>query len=221
MAKMSNMEETTSREQILTKIRNALIDKSDMPYPEADLSRPVMHQPDLEQGLEVIFAQELIKTKGNFIYCENEIQFIEYLKTLISENEWTPIWTQSRKIQQLLGAGEINFTTEPAEKSVLLVGLSPAEKLIAQTGTIVLSDLATGSRSAIALPDIQLVMAYASQVVLSLKDALRDLKLTYPDRLPTQLTFVTGPSRTADIEKTLVMGAHGPKSLYLFLIDDI
>lgn len=215
------MKETTSREQILTKIRNALIDKSEMPYPDADLSRPVMHQPDLDQGLEVVFAQELIKAKGNFIYCENEIQFIEYLKSLISEKEWPLIWTRSSKIQQLLEAGKINFTTEPAEKLVSLVGLSPAEKLIAQTGTIVLSDQVAGSRSAIALPDIQLVMAYASQVVLSLKEALRDLKLAYPDRLPTQITFVTGPSRTADIEKTLVMGAHGPKTLYLFLIDDI
>ncbi|MBZ0243807.1 MAG: lactate utilization protein [Bacteroidales bacterium] len=218
---MSKMEETTSREQILTKIRNALIDKSDMPYPDADLSRQLLHQPDLEQGLEVVFAQELIKSKGNFIYCENEIQFIEYLKSLLSEKAWDPVWTRSSKIQQLLEAGKVNFTTEPTEKSSSLVGISPAEKLIAQTGTILLSDQSAGSRSAIALPDIQLVMAYASQVVLSLKDALRDVKLAYPDRLPTQLTFVTGPSRTADIEKTLVMGAHGPKSLYLFLIDDI
>lgn len=218
---MSTMEETTSREQILTKIRNALIDKSDMPYPDAELSRPVLYQPNLDQGLEVIFAQELIKAKGNFIYCENEIQFIEFLKSLISEKEWPAIWTKSNKMKQLLEAGQISFTMEPPEKVDSLVGLSPAEKLIAQTGTIVLSDTNSGSRSAIALPDVQLIMAYASQVVLSLKEALRDLKLSYPDKLPTQITFVTGPSRSADIEKTLVMGAHGPKALYLFLIDDI
>lgn len=215
------MEETTSREQILTKIRNALIDKSDMPYPDAELNRPVLHQPNLDQGLEVIFAQELIKAKGNFIYCENEIQFIEFLKSLISEKEWPAIWTKSNKIKQLLEAGQVSFTMEPPEKVDSLVGLSPAEKLIAQTGTIVLSDTNSGSRSAMALPDVQLIMAYASQVVLSLKEALRDLKLSYPDKLPTQITFVTGPSRSADIEKTLVMGAHGPKALYLFLIDDI
>jgi L-lactate dehydrogenase complex protein LldG len=218
---MSTMEETTSREQILTKIRNALIDKSDMPYPDAELNRPVLHQPNLDQGLEVIFAQELIKAKGNFIYCENEIQFIEFLKSLISEKEWPAIWTKSNKIKQLLEAGQVSFTMEPPEKVDSLVGLSPAEKLIAQTGTIVLSDTNSGSRSAMALPDVQLIMAYASQVVLSLKEALRDLKLSYPDKLPTQITFVTGPSRSADIEKTLVMGAHGPKALYLFLIDDI
>lgn len=218
---MSAMEETTSREQILTKIRNALIDKTDMPYPDIDLTRPVMHMPDLEQGLEVIFAQELIKAKGNFIYCENEIQFIEYLKALLNEKKWPQVWTSSDKIQRILEAGQLSFSVDPPENSDMLVGLSAAEKLIAQTGTILLSDRSAGNKKAIALPDIQLVMAYASQVVLSLKEAFRDIRLVYPDRLPSQLTFVTGPSQTADIEKTLVMGAHGPKALYLFLIDDI
>lgn len=218
---MSTMEETTSREQILTKIRNALIDKSDMPYPDADFSRPVMRQPNLDEGLEVIFAQELIKAKGNFIYCENESQFIAYLKSLMIEKAWSTIWTRSKKIQQFLEAGKLEFTMDLTEIQSILVGLSPAEKLVAQTGTIVLTNESAGTNSAIALPDVQLIMAYASQVVLSLKDAFRELKLAYPDKLPEQLTFVTGPSRTADIEKTLVMGAHGPKALYLFLIDDI
>ncbi|MBU1369221.1 MAG: lactate utilization protein [Bacteroidetes bacterium] len=215
------MEETTSREQILTKIRNALIDKTDMPYPDVNMTTNVMHQPNKEEGLEVIFAQELIKAKGNFIYCENEIQFIEYLKSLLIDKEWPGIWTVNQKAQQVLKAGNIAFSSEPLKELNPLVGLVNSEKLIAQTGTILLSDQSAGSRSAIALPDVQLVLAYASQVVLSLKDALHEIKLIYPDRLPTQLSFVTGPSRTADIEKTLVMGAHGPKELYLFMIDDI
>ena len=40
------------------------------------------------------------------------------------------------------------------------------------------------------------------------------------DKIPSLVSFITGPSRTADIEKTLVMGMHGPKEVYLFLIDD-
>lgn len=39
--------------------------------------------------------------------------------------------------------------------------------------------------------------------------------------MPSMVTLITGPSRTADIEKTLVMGAHGPKELYVFLLEDI
>jgi L-lactate dehydrogenase complex protein LldG len=42
----------------------------------------------------------------------------------------------------------------------------------------------------------------------------------YPTLLPSMINMITGPSRTADIEKTLVLGAHGPKELMLFLIED-
>jgi L-lactate dehydrogenase complex protein LldG len=43
----------------------------------------------------------------------------------------------------------------------------------------------------------------------------------YGNKLPSMISMITGASRTADIEKTLVMGAHGPKELVLFLIDDV
>jgi L-lactate dehydrogenase complex protein LldG len=60
-----------------------------------------------------------------------------------------------------------------------------------------------------------------SQVVPELKDGLREMKKKYAGHFPSQLTVITGPSRTADIEKTLVMGAHGPKELFVFMVDDL
>jgi L-lactate dehydrogenase complex protein LldG len=51
------------------------------------------------------------------------------------------------------------------------------------------------------------------------RDALKDLKNKYGNNLPSFITFAAGPSRTADIEKTLVVGVHGPREVYLFLID--
>ena len=65
-----------------------------------------------------------------------------------------------------------------------------------------------------------MVIAYASQLVLELKDAFKLLKTKYGEKLPTLISNITGPSRTADIEKTLVLGAHGPKELIVFLLDD-
>ncbi len=52
------------------------------------------------------------------------------------------------------------------------------------------------------------------------RDALKLLKTEYGTNLPSFITFAAGPSRTADIEKTLVVGVHGPKEVYLFLIDE-
>ena len=47
------------------------------------------------------------------------------------------------------------------------------------------------------------------------------MKKRYASDLPSQISIISGPSRTADIEKTLVMGAHGPKELYVFFVDDL
>jgi L-lactate dehydrogenase complex protein LldG len=52
------------------------------------------------------------------------------------------------------------------------------------------------------------------------KDGLIALKEKYQQFLPSMISFATGPSRTADIEKTLVVGVHGPKEVYCFVIDD-
>ena len=67
---------------------------------------------------------------------------------------------------------------------------------------------------------VHIVFAYTSQMVADIKDALKGIKTKYP-QLPSMFTFISGPSRTADIEKTLVLGAHGPKDMYVFLIDDL
>jgi L-lactate dehydrogenase complex protein LldG len=53
-----------------------------------------------------------------------------------------------------------------------------------------------------------------------IKEALVHIKQKYGGQLPSLITFATGPSRTADIEKTLVVGVHGPKQVFLFLVDD-
>ena len=50
---------------------------------------------------------------------------------------------------------------------------------------------------------------------------LKNIKEKYSGQLPSMVSFATGPSRTADIEKTLVVGVHGPKEVYLFLVDKL
>ncbi|PKP51639.1 MAG: hypothetical protein CVT92_12300 [Bacteroidetes bacterium HGW-Bacteroidetes-1] len=215
------MKDSTPKEQILSKVRNALIEKTDNPYHENEYSGEVLRITDPTEEAEVSFARELITAGGNFIYCENERSFIEYLNELILERDWTAIWCQSEKINNLLSVGEIpHYKNQPAENEKI-VGLTTCEKLISRTGTILVSDIDCGSRSTFSFPDIHLVMAYSSQVTDTLKTAFSDLKIKYPEKLPPQITAITGPSRTADIEKTLVKGAHGPKELYVFMIDDL
>jgi L-lactate dehydrogenase complex protein LldG len=67
---------------------------------------------------------------------------------------------------------------------------------------------------------VHICIAYTSQLLFDLKDALLLLKEKYAGNIPSLITFATGPSRTADIEKTLVTGVHGPKEVYLFLVEN-
>ena len=66
---------------------------------------------------------------------------------------------------------------------------------------------------------VHICIAYTRQLVYDVKDALQLLKEKYHNAIPSLITFATGPSRTADIEKTLVVGVHGPKEVYLFLVE--
>ena len=74
-------------------------------------------------------------------------------------------------------------------------------------------------RAASVYAPIHVCIAFTSQLVYDIKDALQLLKEKYNNKLPSLITFATGPSRTADIEKTLVVGVHGPKEVYCFLVD--
>ncbi len=216
------MKESTHREQILTKVRNALIEKTENPYTDIDLTTDVMQKMDDEDGLEIIFANELIAVGGNFIYCENEQFFLEDLKVLMAQKAWKSIWCVSDKVSAILESGQILHHNDVMDDSAGdVVGLTSCERLVARTGSVIVSDVNSGSRSAYAYPDVHLVLAYTSQVVPSLKAAFQEIKTKYIDGLPSQITVITGASRTADIEKTLVMGAHGPKELYVFLVDDL
>ena len=214
------MKDATPKEQIMSKIRNALIEKTENPYLENDVIIDVIKSSDPDEEQEVLFAQELIALGGNFIYCENEHSFLDNLADLMQDRGWKSLWCQNERITQLLHTAEIPYYNKLDQTTESLVGITTCEKLISRTGTILVSDAEMSSRAAFSYPDIHLVVAYNSQVTPTIKSALVSLRNKYNGVLPSQLTFVTGPSRTADIEKTLVKGAHGPKELFVFLIDD-
>ena len=96
--------------------------------------------------------------------------------------------------------------------------ITSCQYLIARTGAIVMSSAGESGRTVSAYSPVHICLAYIDQLVFDSRDALKDLK-TQTATLPSFITFAAGPSRTADIEKTLVIGVHGPKEVYVFLID--
>jgi len=98
------------------------------------------------------------------------------------------------------------------------VSLTPCLAAVAETGTLMLTSGEATPTTLNFLPDTHIVMLRASQVVASYEDGW-DLLRTR-GALPRTVNFITGPSRTGDIEQKIELGAHGPRRLHVILIDD-
>jgi L-lactate dehydrogenase complex protein LldG len=208
---------TTSKEKLLKKIRKALLEKRDNPYPQLE-DLPLYATDD--EIPEVVFAEQFTAVNGQFIFCEDEVQFIETLLTLAEERNWHKIYCWEPALQEVLARFEYPFYETDKDFDLAEVGFTLCEALIARNGSILLSNGNMAGRRLSIYPPVHIVLAYTSQMVMDIKDGFKLLKNKYGNRLPSMITNVTGPSRTADIEKTLVLGAHGPKELFVFLLDD-
>lgn len=212
------MEESTSREKILKKIRNALVEKNDPPYPILDQESDVF--PELTESLDVTFAQALVSMAGKFVYCESEEEFPGVMKSFILEKDWPLLYCLDPVLQNKLRQAGIPFESDPAMITEARIGITRCESLIARFGSVMVSSRLNPGRKIVVFPETHVVVGFTSQLVPDLKQALRRIRKKYGVDFPSMVSFITGPSRTADIEKTLVMGAHGPRELYVFLIED-
>lgn len=91
--------------------------------------------------------------------------------------------------------------------------LTECDALVAQTGTLVVTSRNSGGRALSVLPPHHVVLARRDQLVRDLAAALALVQRKYAPDYPSMISLVTGPSRTGDIERILVLGAHGPKKL--------
>ncbi|HWZ03079.1 MAG TPA: lactate utilization protein [Mucilaginibacter sp.] len=207
---------TTSKEKLLKKIRKALLEKRENPYPNLE-DLPLY--PQNEEILEVLFAEQFTAVSGQFVFCEDEVQFIENLLELAEERNWHKIYCWEPELQEVLTRFEYPFFETDKDFEQAEVGFTLCETLVARNGSIILSNSGMAGRRLSIYPPVHIVLAYTSQLVLDLKDGFKLIKNKYGNNLPSMITTVTGPSRTADIEKTLVLGAHGPRELFVFLLD--
>jgi len=207
---------------MLARIRTALA-AGPAPLPlTPDWTAPV-HPPLPLNDLAVVFAENFRRIGGEFIYCESLVQLGSALRSWLAERlplgQQCYVWEPA--LQALLTQTEVPFqATEADFRGQAAVGITSCEALVARTGSLLVApDTASGRRLSI-YPDQHLVLARPSQIVAEIGDALRAVQARYGATLPSMLSLTTGPSRTADIEKTLVLGAHGPRRLSLFLLED-
>jgi len=210
------MNVSPSKENILKKIRKALSHSTPLPFPQSEGNQP-LYAP-LQQEPEVEFAEQFTKLQGKFIYCINQQELAFQLSSLIKKQDWQKVFCLEDK---LIASASSQLTDRLVKTNLSTcdVSITGCEYLVARTGSIVMSAAQNSGRSTSVYAPIHICIAYTNQLVYDIKDALQSLKDKHGN-LPSLITFATGPSRTADIEKTLVVGVHGPKEVYLFLVED-
>lgn len=108
---------------------------------------------------------------------------------------------------------------EPSTGNIfdIVVGITTAQAAIAETGTLVLDSSRERNRLVSLVPPVHIAIVDASSIFQSLGEALAFIH--QDGNISPAVTFVTGPSRTADIELTLTIGVHGPQELYVIVND--
>ena len=186
-----------------------------MPFPEQISDRPIFMP--TENELAIDFAQKFTELLGKFIYCVDESELVNKLAQLIHAQKWEKIYSlESGWLEDMK-----EFSFDPVTTDDLAgcdASITLCEHLIARTGTIVLSAQQLSGRTSSVYAPIHICIAYTHQLVFDISDSLAQFK-NESDMLPSMISFATGPSRTADIEKTLVVGVHGPKEVYCFLVE--
>jgi L-lactate dehydrogenase complex protein LldG len=209
---------SSSKEVILKKIREALTESTPLPFPQSEGTSSLYHPS--QNDLEIQFAEEFSKLQGKFAFCLNKEELCTQLTELITQKSWTRLFCNEPDLKRLLLAGNFenfyNTTLVDCDASI-----TTCESLVARTGSIVLSAASQSGRTVSVYAPVHICIAFTQQLLYDIKDALQLVKEKYNQNIPSLISFATGPSRTADIEKTLVTGVHGPKEVYVFLVDQI
>lgn len=198
-----------AKENILKRIRQALSNPVPLPFAQSEGTSSVF--PPASDDLGILFAQEFTALQGKFAFCIGEDDMRKQVQQLIAEKEWTRIYCDTEPWKDSF-SNTISLATCDAS-------ITGCEFLVARTGTMVLSAAQQSGRTVSVYAPVHICIAYTSQLVYDIKDALQSVKDKYNGNIPSLVTFATGPSRTADIEKTLVTGVHGPKEVYCFLVE--
>jgi L-lactate dehydrogenase complex protein LldG len=171
-----------------------------------------------------LFARNAEGLKADFHLLENEEELPAALQKLRDENSWQRIASHAGDLTDVatraleLPCLNIAHGYDRDELEKCDAGITLCDALIAQTGSVLITARSAGGRALSVLPPHHVVLARREQLVPDLPAAFELLRATYGENLPSLMSFITGPSRTGDIERILVLGAHGPRQLTIFCV---
>lgn len=220
-----------ARNQILSSIRTHLAASGPFDRLEQHLvnhESPVIlpnNQP-LAPNLLDSFKQSLESVDGHCFIANGETEIADALTQIVSALQKTRLRAQriaisdAPDVERLLHLTDLEIeelSIAPGADEIFGfdVGITKAQAAIAETGTLVLDSKHERHRLASLVPPVHIAIIDASRIYATLSDTLAMLRSG--NELSPAVTFITGPSRTADIELTLTIGVHGPQELYVII----
>jgi L-lactate dehydrogenase complex protein LldG len=227
----------TDREQILARVREALRVPAPRPGQHEAVpgrtEQPVSAE-EVRRALPVVgasfedrlnlFRKTATDLKADFHLVNSREEMAVTLLRLKEAEGWKKVGAHPGELTDLacstLGLPVCNtqsgYKVDDLESCD--VGVTQCEALVAQTGSVLVTSRSAGGRALSVLPPHHVVLAERQQLVGDLLEALALLKRKYAGNYPSLISFITGPSRTGDIERILVLGAHGPKKLSIICV---
>lgn len=187
--------------------------------------RPAIREPRHPESLDSEIERLLVEIKklsgvGQKVVASD---IDSSLKTLVAEQKiqkataWETPYLRQLGITEILHTLGVKLISPNADKYEMAqcdLGITEADYLLPETGTIVLSSSTEKPRAVSLLPRVHLAIVRPEMLRADMHQVFSEAKNK------NYLVFITGPSRTADIELTTTLGVHGPKNLFVWLIDD-
>jgi len=190
---------------------------------EAGQSFQVIEHPT-SYSLIDLFRQALESVNGSCTIVADEAEAASSLKQVIELNQLHRIAISDspivgRLMQQVEGTAEVLSNAEPEALFNCDGGITGAQWAIAETGTLVLETKSERHRLVSLVPAMHIAILAGARIFGTMPEALAAVSTA--GELSRTVTFITGPSRTSDIELTLAIGVHGPARLHVIVIDDV
>lgn len=229
--------ELSSRDKVLSRIKRGLYGRTnhDRSGPEriAQNGRSISADSNLEHenhNLVEMFTNELAKVNGVSRVLNDEDKLREYMSKVALDHDskscivWeTPLIHQLKVIEYLKTNGlRIIKSQDKKQLATADIGITEADYAIADSGTLVLFSSPKKPRLVSLIAPIHLAILDSKKIVMNIFELFQLLKYKSDIEIDSThliscITFITGPSRTADIELTLTLGVHGPKELHILI----
>jgi L-lactate dehydrogenase complex protein LldG len=163
------------------------------------------------------FKESLKSVGGHCLVVKDESEAAKEIQKIIEQKEARRIAvSDSDLIKRMMSGTEVLEKVSKAELFDCDLGITSAQWAIAETGTLVLESDKEFHRLTSLVPPVHVAIFEAKQIRQTLGEVLQKLN---EKELSRTITFITGPSRTSDIELTLAIGVHGPAELFVIVIE--